>query len=56
MPGQQIDRPNPPPLESQLPEAVLALAGRPETKPLPDHLRQALQSFQRAACYIAACE
>ncbi|KAL1851329.1 hypothetical protein VTK73DRAFT_9457 [Phialemonium thermophilum] len=54
MPGEQIDRPNPPPLPSNLPKDVLDLAVQLERKPLPEDVRGALRSFQRAACYIAA--
>ncbi|KAK1763466.1 D-xylulose 5-phosphate/D-fructose 6-phosphate phosphoketolase [Phialemonium atrogriseum] len=54
MPGEQIDRPNPPPLPSHLPDNVLELAVRLERKPLPDDVRDGLRAFQRAACYIAA--
>lgn len=56
MPGEQIDRPNPPPLPSHLPDNVLELAVRLERKPLPDDVRDGLRAFQRAACYIAAGE
>ncbi|KAK3934616.1 D-xylulose 5-phosphate/D-fructose 6-phosphate phosphoketolase [Diplogelasinospora grovesii] len=54
MAGEQITEPNPPPLPSHLPDSVLDLAVRAEKKPLPDNVRESLQSFQRAACYIAA--
>lgn len=56
MPGEQIDRPNPPPLPSQLPHNVLELAVQLGRKPLPDDDREGLRGFQRAACYIAAGE
>jgi xylulose-5-phosphate/fructose-6-phosphate phosphoketolase len=54
MPGEQIPVSNPPPLPSHLPDSVLELSVRLKPKPLPDHVRQSLYSFQRAAEYIAA--
>lgn len=56
MPAGEIDRPNPPPLPSHLPDNVLELAVQLEKKGLPDDVRKGLVDFQRAACYIAAGE
>lgn len=56
MPGEQIPESNPPPLPSHLPDSVLELAVQVQQKPLPDHDRESLSAFQRAAEYIAACE
>ena len=54
MTNQEIDRPDPPALPSHLPDTVLDLLVRPKTQHLDDNVKQSLQSFQRAACYIAA--
>ncbi|KAK5987197.1 putative phosphoketolase [Cladobotryum mycophilum] len=54
MPGEVIDRPNLPPLPSQLPDDVLVLAARPEQTALPEDVLKSLRSFQRSALYIAA--
>ncbi|KFA65761.1 hypothetical protein S40285_07099 [Stachybotrys chlorohalonatus IBT 40285] len=54
MPGQQIDRPDPPPLPSHLPDGTLDLAAKPEKKQLETTAAQGLKDFQNAACYIAA--
>jgi xylulose-5-phosphate/fructose-6-phosphate phosphoketolase len=55
MPGQLIEKPNPPPEASLLPESTLDLAVQLNTK---DYLNKddldAVQSFRRAANYIAA--
>jgi xylulose-5-phosphate/fructose-6-phosphate phosphoketolase len=56
MPGQEIDRPDPPPLTSQLPDRTLDLAVNPERKQLDAESAQGLRDFQNAACYIAACK
>jgi len=56
MPGEQIDRPNPSPLPSTIPDNVLELAVQLQRKPLLDDDRDGLRQFQRAACYIAAGE
>ena len=58
MPGEEIDRPNPQPLPSQIDDHVLQLAVRLDknkTK-LDDSTRTGLQHFRRAANYIAAGE
>ncbi|KAF2836866.1 putative phosphoketolase [Patellaria atrata CBS 101060] len=54
MPGEVIDRPNPEPLPSQLPDDVLNLAVQLEKTTLPEDVNEALKQFRRAACYIAA--
>jgi xylulose-5-phosphate/fructose-6-phosphate phosphoketolase len=54
MPGEEIDRPNPPPLPSHLPEQVLDLLAKPEKKQLDQDVARSLKDFQSAACYIAA--
>lgn len=56
MPGEVIDRPNPPPLPSRLPDDILKLAVKPEQKPLDEDVAKSLVNFQNAACYIAAGE
>ncbi|KAM0436590.1 hypothetical protein ACHAPT_002298 [Fusarium lateritium] len=53
MPGEVIDRPNPAPLESQLPDDVLDLASKPPKKALDKSVAQSLKDFQQAACYLA---
>ncbi|KAL2023305.1 hypothetical protein VTK56DRAFT_3043 [Thermocarpiscus australiensis] len=54
MPSERIPISNPPPLPSHLPDSALELAVQLERKPLPDHDRESLRCFRRAACYIAA--
>lgn len=54
MASDRIDRSNPPPLPSHLPDNVLELAAWTEKNTLPDDVRDGLVGFQRAACYIAA--
>ncbi|KAK3067418.1 hypothetical protein LTS18_001132, partial [Coniosporium uncinatum] len=54
MPGEVIDRPNPQPLPSHLPEEVLKLAVQVEKKTLPEDVNKSLKAFRRAALYIAA--
>ncbi|KAF2804032.1 D-xylulose 5-phosphate/D-fructose 6-phosphate phosphoketolase [Mytilinidion resinicola] len=54
MPGEVIDRPNPEPSPSNLPDDVLSLAVKIEKKPLPEDAVTSLKEFRRAACYIAA--
>lgn len=54
MPGQVIDRPNPQPLPSLIPEFVdelLVKLGKPTLSP---ETKSALEKFRRAANYIAA--
>ena len=54
MPGEVIDRPNPEPLPSHLPDYVTQLAVQLEKVTLSENINVALQEFRRAACYIAA--
>lgn len=54
MPGEVIDRPNPQPSPSNLPDNVLSLAVKVEKKTLPEDVNSSLKEFRRAACYIAA--
>ena len=56
MPGEVIDRPNPQPLPSRLDDSVLSLAVKLENVRLDESDYNGLQSFRRAANYIAACE
>lgn len=56
MPGEEIDRPNPPPLPSHLPEQTLDLVAKPEKTKLDEDVVRSLKDFQSAACYIAAGE
>lgn len=55
MPGEVIDRPNPPPCRSLLPSALLELAVKLHIKNAlaPEEVK-ALQEFRKAADYIAA--
>ena len=54
MPGEVIDRPNPQPLQSSIPEDVLSLAVKLKKSKLDEPLYDGLQQFRRAANYIAA--
>jgi xylulose-5-phosphate/fructose-6-phosphate phosphoketolase len=54
MPGEVIDRPNPEPLASHLPDYVKQLAVQLEKVTLSEDINVSLQEFRRAACYIAA--
>ena len=54
MPGEQIDRPNPPPLPSRIADDALDLAAQVERRSLNEDDKASLRGFQRAACYIAA--
>lgn len=54
MPGEVVNRPNPPPQPSHLPDHVLDLVVKPEPKELSKEDVKALEDFQSAACYIAA--
>jgi len=56
MPGEVIDRPNPAPLPSQVPDEVMSLAVKLEKTTLKEDVNEALQQFRRAALYIAAGE
>lgn len=55
MPGEVIDRPNPQPIASHVPDDVLALVVKLEKTKLDEHTYEGLQHFRRAANYIAAC-
>ncbi|KAJ5684122.1 uncharacterized protein N7477_000467 [Penicillium maclennaniae] len=54
MPGEVIDRPNPQPLPSRLPDYVENLQIKLEHETLDQISCDALFKFRRAACYIAA--
>ncbi|KAF7561590.1 hypothetical protein G7046_g2553 [Stylonectria norvegica] len=53
MPGEVIDRPNPPALPSHLPDSTLELAAKIDKIPLDKKVAQSVKDFQQAACYIA---
>lgn len=53
MPQEVIDRPNPGPLPSELPDDVSQLAIRLEGVKLDEKEFQAVQKFRRLATYIA---
>ena len=54
MPGEVIDRPNPQPLPSNIPEDVFTLSVKLEDAKLDESTATGLQEFRRAASYIAA--
>ncbi|EFE35638.1 uncharacterized protein ARB_05682 [Trichophyton benhamiae CBS 112371] len=54
MPGEVIDRPNPRPPPSQLPDSVDELRVQLQTVKLDDGVRRSLEKFRRATDYIAA--
>lgn len=54
MPGEVIDRPNPEPLPSHLPDDVLSLAVKLDKTTLPEPHNAQFAAFRRAASYIAA--
>ncbi|KXX78344.1 putative phosphoketolase [Madurella mycetomatis] len=54
MPSEQIPVSNPAALPSHLPDGVLDLTVQLQRKRLQEHVRQSIDSFYRAACYIAA--
>jgi len=54
MPGEVIDRPNPPPAPSHVPDHVSDLLVKLEKPTLTADANQALQKYRRAANYIAA--
>jgi xylulose-5-phosphate/fructose-6-phosphate phosphoketolase len=54
MPGEVIDRPNPRPLDSSVPDSVLFLSVKLEKFHIGENDIQALQDFRRASNYIAA--
>lgn len=54
MPGEVIDRPNPPPLPSNVPDEAKSFLVQLDKPTLSDADNHALQKFRRAANYIAA--
>jgi xylulose-5-phosphate/fructose-6-phosphate phosphoketolase len=54
MPGEIIDRPNPQPLASHIPEAVLSLSVKLQKMSITDADLKGLEEFRRASNYIAA--
>jgi xylulose-5-phosphate/fructose-6-phosphate phosphoketolase len=54
MPGEIIDRPNPQPLASHIPNDVLALAVKLNNAKLSEADLKGLEEFRRASNYIAA--
>lgn len=56
MPGEEIDRPNPQPLASSVPDEVLSLSVKLEKLQMSQVDIQALEEFRRASNYIAAGE
>jgi xylulose-5-phosphate/fructose-6-phosphate phosphoketolase len=56
MPGEVIDRPNPPPLASHISSEIMGLAVQLEKIKLNDADLRGLDEFKRAANYIAAGE
>jgi xylulose-5-phosphate/fructose-6-phosphate phosphoketolase len=54
MPGEVIDRPNPPAVASHIPESILGLSKEIEKTALSENTNDSLKAFRRAACYIAA--
>jgi xylulose-5-phosphate/fructose-6-phosphate phosphoketolase len=54
MPGEIIDRPNPEPMPSDLPDLLDALMVRLDYVRLEQKDYDALMAYRRAACYIAA--
>lgn len=56
MPAEIIDRPNPGPLPSSIPDAVLDLTVKLQNADISSKELSSLVEFRKAACYIAACE
>jgi xylulose-5-phosphate/fructose-6-phosphate phosphoketolase len=54
MHGEVIDRPNPQPLASRIPDSVLELSVKLEKVALSDADLKGLEEFRRASNYIAA--
>jgi len=54
MPGEIIDRPNPQPLASNIPEDVLSLSVKLQKMSINDADLKGLEEFRRASNYIAA--
>jgi hypothetical protein len=56
MPGEVIDRPNPPALPSHIPKEVDKLFVQIDRKPLDKKVEDSLKKWQRTANYLAACK
>ncbi len=56
MPGQFIDRPNPQPVASSIPDNVSSLIVQLEKTKLDEKTSSGLQHFRRAANYVTAGE
>ena len=56
MPGEIIDRPNPQPLTSHIPDQVNELAVKLEKIAITENDIKGLEDFRRASNYIAAGE
>jgi hypothetical protein len=54
MPGEIIDRPNPQPLPSHIPDDVLSLSVKLQKMSITDADLKGLEAFRRASNYIAA--
>lgn len=54
MPGEIIDRPNPPPVPSNIPDPIEQLQVKLQKTTLEQPACDALYKFRRAAAYIAA--
>lgn len=54
MPGEVIDRPNPGPSPSHLPDEVLSLGVKLDVTPLKGDTLKGIRTFRNAANYIAA--
>ncbi len=54
MPGEIIDRPNPQPLASHIPDDVLNLSVKLQKMSITDADLKGLEEFRRASNYIAA--
>jgi xylulose-5-phosphate/fructose-6-phosphate phosphoketolase len=54
MPAEILDRPNPQPLPSNIPEEILALSVKLDKLQISDADLAGLEEFRRASNYIAA--
>jgi len=54
MPGEVIDKPNPQPIPSRIPDVVLELAVKLQRISISDADLRGLQEFRRASNFIAA--
>ena len=54
MPGEVLDRPNPQPAASGLPDEVLSLSVKLNYVELSDSDRKAIEQFRRGSDYMAA--